>query len=69
MGESYRDTKHNRHILRRYHYTRWMVKDGRISLNWVPGEIQMADPNTKNLSSSAPTFILFQAMVETAVKP
>ena len=69
MGESYRDTKHNRHIMRRFHYTRWMVKDGRIVLKWVPGEIQMADPNTKNLSSSAPTFVLFQAMVETAVKP
>ena len=24
MGESFKDTKHNRHIIRRYHYVRWM---------------------------------------------
>jgi hypothetical protein len=46
-----------------------MVEDGRMLLFWVPGGIQLADPNTKNLSGSAPTFILFQAMVETAVLP
>jgi hypothetical protein len=68
MGASCWDTKHTWHIMRRYHYTRWMVEDGRIHLVWIPGDIQLADPNTKNLSSAAPTFILFQAMVETSVK-
>ena len=68
MGESFRDTKHNCHILRRFHYTRWMVEDGRIILIWVPGEVQLADPETKCLSAVAPTYILFLAMVETHVK-
>ncbi len=69
MGDSFRDTKHNRHILRRYHYVRWMVEDHRAVLAWISGNVQLADPNTKNLSGSAPTFVLFQAIVETAVKP
>ena len=69
MGISFRDTKHNRHILRRYHYVRWLVVDGRIHLFWVPGDIQLADPNTKNLSGTSPSFILYQAMVESPVQP
>ena len=68
MGESFRDTKHNHHILRRFHYTRWMVEDGCIVLIWVPGEVQLVDPETKCLSAVAPTYILFLAMVETHVK-
>jgi hypothetical protein len=28
MGESFRDTKHTRHILRRYHFVRWMIEQG-----------------------------------------
>jgi hypothetical protein len=68
MGDSFRNTKHTRHLLRRYHYTCWMVQCGQIILIWVPGNIQLADPNTKCLSSLAPTFILFLAMVKTPVK-
>ena len=55
MGESFRDTKHNHHILRRFHYTRWMVEDGCIILIWVPGEVQLADLETKCLRAVAPT--------------
>ena len=69
MGVSFRDTKHNRHILRRFHYVRWLVVDGRIYLYWIPGDIQLADPNTKSLSGTSPSFILYQAMVETTVPP
>ena len=69
MGDSFRDTKQNRHILRRYHYVRWMVEDHRAVLAGISGNVQLADPNTKNLSGSAPTFALFQTIVETAVKP
>ena len=68
MGESFHDTKHNHHILHHFHYTRWMVEDGRIILIWVPGEVQLANPETKCLSAVAPTYILFLAMVETHVK-
>ena len=67
MGESFRDTKRTRHVLRRYHYTRWMVDSGRIILIWVPGDLQLADAGTKNLNASAPTWIIFLAMVETPV--
>ena len=69
MGNSFRDTKHNRHVLRRYHYTRWMVENGRIILIWIPGDVQLADACTKNLSAVAPTYIIFIAMVETPVQP
>jgi len=68
MGNSFRDTKHNRHVLRRYHYTRWMVENGRVILIWIPGQVQLADPCTKNLSAVAPTYIVFLAMVETQVQ-
>jgi hypothetical protein len=68
IGESVRDTKRGRHILRRMHYTRWMVVSGRIILIWVPGSVQLSDALTKCLSASAPTYILFQAMVETPVR-
>jgi hypothetical protein len=67
IGESVRDTKHGRHILRRMHYTRWMVESGRIFLILVPGTVQLSDALTKCLSASAPTYILFLAMVETPV--
>ena len=46
-----------------------MVEDHRAVLAWISGNVQLADPNTKNLSGSVPTFVLFQAIVETAVKP
>ena len=68
MGNSFRDTKHNRHVLRRYHYTRWMVENGRVILIWIPGQVKLADPCTKNLSAVAPTYIVFLAMVETQVQ-
>ena len=44
-----------------------MVEDGGIIL-MVPGEVQLADPETKCLSAVAPAYILFMAMVETHVK-
>jgi hypothetical protein len=67
MGESFRDTKHTRHILRRYHYVRWMLQEGRCRLDWVPSHIQLADPATKTLLPQAPTWLLFRAIAETTV--
>jgi hypothetical protein len=69
MGESFSDRKHNRHIIRRYHYVRYMVKDDRIVLYWVPADVQLADPVTKCLNASSPTYVLFRAMAETIVQP
>jgi hypothetical protein len=69
MGESFSDTKHNRHIIWRYHYVCHMVKDDRIVLHWVPADVQLADPVTKCLNASSPTYDLFRAMAETIVKP
>jgi hypothetical protein len=68
MGESFRDSKRTRHILRRYHYVRWMVEQERAVLIWIPGDIQLADPATKNLQASKPTYILFVAIAETVVQ-
>jgi hypothetical protein len=67
MGESFTDTKRTRHILRRYHYVRWMIKAGRAVMIWIPGDIQLADPATKALQASMPTYVLFVAMAETTV--
>jgi hypothetical protein len=67
MGNSFRDTKHTRHILRRYHFTRYMVSSERAMLCWVSGDVQISDPTTKNTSASAPTYILQIAMIETKV--
>ena len=68
MGDSYRDTKHTRHIMRRYHYVRWLVENERAKLIWVPTDVQLADPATKALHSSAPTYALFLKIAETKVE-
>jgi hypothetical protein len=48
MGESYKDTKHTRHIMRRYHYVRDGISFNRFSMNWIRTGIQFADIGTKN---------------------
>ena len=67
MGESFKDSKRTRHILRGYHYVRWMIKEGRLVLVWIPSEIQLADPATKNLLGSAGTLVKFREQFETTV--
>ena len=67
MGESFRDTKHTRHILRRYHFVRWMIEQGRAHLTWIATDAQLADPATKCLLPLAPTMLLFRAIVESKV--
>ena len=68
MGESFSDTKHNRHIIRRYHYVRWASADNRVNLLWVPTDMQLADPATKCLSATERTYTLFRSIAETPVK-
>lgn len=67
MGESFKDSKRTRHILRGYHYVRWMIKDGRLVLVWIPSQIQMADPATKNLTGTAETLVSFRDIFEAVV--
>ena len=67
MGESFRDSKHTRHILRRYHFVRWMLAQGRAYLTWIGSDSQLADPATKCLLPLAPTMLLFRAIVESKV--
>jgi Reverse transcriptase (RNA-dependent DNA polymerase) len=67
MGESFRDSKRTRHILREYQYSRWMIKDGRIVFVWIPSHLQLADAATKNLIGTSPTLVLFREIFETMV--
>jgi hypothetical protein len=67
MGESFRDTKHTCHILRRYHFVRWMIEQNRAHLLWISTDAQLADPTTKCLAL-APTLLLFRAVVESRVE-
>jgi len=47
MGNSFRDTKHTRHIMRRYHYVREGVDAGRYKLYWIKTDQELADIGTK----------------------
>ena len=48
MGESYKDTKHTRHIMRRYHYVREGILSNRFIMAWISTAMQFADIGTKN---------------------
>jgi len=50
MGHSFKDTKHTRHIWRRYHYVRQGELSGMHTLEWIPKEYQLADIGTKPLT-------------------
>jgi hypothetical protein len=47
MGQSFKSTKHTRHILRRYHYVREGQLTGEHELTWIPKLHQLADIGTK----------------------
>jgi hypothetical protein len=48
MGKSYKDTKHTRHIMRRYHYVRGGISSNRFIMEWLRTNVQLADIGTKN---------------------
>ena len=52
MGSSFRDSKHTRHITRRWHYVREGSRDGKHVLVWIDGDLELADIGTKNLDST-----------------
>lgn len=47
MGNSFRDTKHTRHILRRYHYLCEGIRSHQFAMMWLKTLLQLADIGTK----------------------
>jgi hypothetical protein len=47
MGNSFKDTKHTHHILRRYPYARDGIEAKRFELIWINTENQFAHIGTK----------------------
>ncbi len=47
MGANFKDTKHTRHIMRRYHYVREIIASNRFMAKWISNKIQIADIGTK----------------------
>jgi hypothetical protein len=48
MSKSFKDTKHTRHIARRYHYVREGETEGRFKTLWIDNTLQISDIGTKN---------------------
>jgi hypothetical protein len=49
MGRSCKDTKHTRHIMRRFHYMRNEIAAGRLETKWIGTEYQVVDLQIKQL--------------------
>jgi hypothetical protein len=58
MGSSYKDTKHTRHIQRRYHYVRENIANNRFTMGWITSEFQAADIGTKITSGPRHKFLV-----------
>jgi hypothetical protein len=58
MGSSYKDTKHTRHIMRRYHYVRNEIVAKRFSMNWISTEFMIHDIGTKQTPGPRHTFLI-----------
>ncbi len=58
MGNSYRDTKHTRHIMRRYHYVRNEIVANRFSMKWIGTEFMISDIGTKQTPGPRHTFLM-----------
>jgi hypothetical protein len=58
MGSSYRDTKHTRHIMRRYHYVRNEIANNRFSMKWIGTEFMIGDIGTKQTPGPRHTFLV-----------
>jgi hypothetical protein len=58
MGSSYRDTKHTRHIMRRYHYVREGITSNRFAAKWITTTAQIADIGTKQTPGPRHSFLM-----------
>jgi hypothetical protein len=63
MGVNYKDTKHTRHIMRRYHYVRENIAAHRFSSKWISTEFEIADIGTKNNDGPRHKFLRELALV------
>ena len=66
IGTSFRDTKHTRHILRRYHYVRDAFTTQRFTPHWISQKFQLADIGTKNLGGPRHNFLLQRCLIPIA---
>ena len=48
IGKSFKDTKHTRHIARRFHYVREGEQQGRFKIQYIDNSLQFSDIGTKN---------------------
>jgi hypothetical protein len=64
MGVNYKDTKHTRHIMRRYHYVRENIAAHRFSSKWISTEFEIADIGTKNNDGPRHKFLMELALVK-----
>ena len=58
MGNSYRDTKHTRHIMRRYHHVRNEIVAKRFTMQWISTEFMISDIGTKQTPGPRHTFLV-----------
>jgi hypothetical protein len=58
MGNSFRDTKHTRHILRRCHYVREGIRSKRFAMLWINTLVQLADIGMKQNPGSRHAFLI-----------
>ncbi len=66
MGSSYRDTKHTRHIMRRYHYVRNEIAANRLNMKWIGTEFMIGDIGTKQ--TPGPRHIFLVELIHIKVK-
>jgi len=58
IGSSFKDTKHTRHIMRRFHFVRSMLDKRFIILLWISTKGQLADIGTKVLGTETYSILL-----------
>jgi hypothetical protein len=58
MGNSYKDTKNTRHIMRRYHYVRKNIAANRFNMQLIQRKCQIADIGTKQTPGPRHQFLI-----------
>jgi hypothetical protein len=58
IGSLFKDTKHTRHIMRRFHFVRSMLDKSFIILLWITTKGQLADIGTKVLGTETYSTLL-----------
>jgi hypothetical protein len=66
MGNSYKDTKHTQHIMRRYHYVRNEIAANRFTMDWLGTKFIISDIGTKQLPG--PQHEFFMELIHIRVK-